>query len=141
MSADRNSIVHDTSASEAAEEIDITLEASLDDLGAEGESDSGAGPPLERIVLIPEAAGDDEVGITFEWRLEGVSVNSLIELMTEFDDSLGDDAAFDRLAFNFLRGGEDEIGVSLHGRIEDTDDTLDSENSPLQRIIIESESE
>lgn len=141
MSTDGNSIVHDTGASETAEEIDLRIEASPEALGAEEDSDSGAGPPLERIILDPEAAGDDEVAITIEWRLEGVSVESLLELVPELKAPLGDNTAFNRLTFDVQQGDEDEIGVALHGRVEETDSPFDSETSPLQRIIIDPENE
>lgn len=141
MSTDWKSIVHDTGAVERPEEIDLTLKASFEALGAEGGSDAGAGPPLERIVLDPEAAGDDEVGITIEWQLEGVSVDSVIEHMPTLDGPLGEDTAFDRLAFDVHRGGDDEISVSLHGRLAETEATGTSGKSPLERIIIEPESE
>lgn len=111
MSVDWDSIVHDTDVSDMAEGMDVKFETSLEELGAEEWGDSDDGPPFERIVIDPEAAGDDEVGLTIEGKLEGVSADSMIGLATE-------DQIAERLVFDARSADENEVSISLEGRSE-----------------------
>lgn len=116
MSVDWTSFEHETDGSDSMDRtsdstdgIDVTLEASLEELGVEGWSDSEDEPPFERLVFDPEAGPDGEVGVTIEGRLEGVDVDSMVGLVTA-------DQTAEQLVFDARPGDDDEVDVSLEGR-------------------------